>query len=176
MDIFSVIATPFVWLGGMVSWLVVTPFHIATDIVIYPLAPIAIECCSTEDKKHLEFPFAWMETIDNDLGGDSGWVNEHIEPGSDPYSDWNRIKWLWRNGGHGLTYGLYGVDADYSTIGKESQLGYTMREDGAWMFRDYFPITDTKRLEIYWGWGLWANLEGRNKYVFTTRIKSVGSY
>jgi len=176
MDFLSLIGGGFSFIGGVVTWLVVTPFHLATDILIYPLAPIAIECCSTDDRKHLEFPFEWMETIDNDLGGDSGWVNEHIEPGSDPYSDWNRTKWLWRNGGHGLTYGLFGVESKEYEIGHDPKLGYTLRDDGAWMYRNFFPITDTKRLEIYWGWGLWANLNERNKYVFTTRIKSVGTY
>ena len=30
-------------------------------------------------------------TDDNDLGGDFGWQSEHIKPGSDPYSNYNRI-------------------------------------------------------------------------------------
>jgi hypothetical protein len=157
-------------------WLVFLPIHLTTWVAKWPLAPIAVECCSTEDNKHLWVPFRWLETIDNDLGGDSGWKNEHIEPGSDPYSDWNRIKWLWRNGGNWTNYWILGVENDQSDIGPTQILGYTSRPDGAWLYRDYFELSETDRLEIFWGWNLWGEVEGRNKFVWTTRIKEVGTY
>lgn len=176
MDIFSIVGTTFTWMGGLVSWLIATPFHLTSTVITYPLAPVAVYCCSTSDRKHLEFPFEWLETLDNDLGGDSGWVKNHIEPGSDRYSYWNRTAWIWRNGGHGLNYGPIGIDNDRTTIGQKAQLGYTMREDGAWLYRDYFQFSDDKKLEIFWGWNLWGNINGRNKYVFTTRIKNIDEF
>ena len=152
-----------------VLWLIALPFHLGVTVLKYPLAPIAVETCSIDDGKHLCLPFRWLETIDNDLGGDNGWKNEHIEPGSDPYSDWNRIKWLWRNGGNWFNYHVIGIDND--TDLPPQQPGWTIRDDGFWLFRDRFDITDESQLELFWGWGLYGNIQDMNKFTFTTRIK-----
>lgn len=153
-------------------WLLALPPHLAVTVLKYPLAPIAVECCSVDDGKHLWLPFRWLETIDNDLGGDSGWKNEHIEPGSDPYSDWNRIMWLWRNGGNWFNYNVIGIDNDQSNLPVQAP-GFTVRDDGFWLWRDYYEISDETKMEIFWGWGLYGNVEGRNKFTFTTRFKNI---
>lgn len=155
-------------LGAMILWVACLPVHLTVAIAKFPLAPVAVYGFSTEDKKHLETPFQWLETTDNDLGGDYGWQHEHIEPGSDPYSDWNRVGWLWRNGGHAVNYGLLGIDAEPVP---DFSRGLNVRDDGFWLYRNGFPISDTKSLEVFWGWHIYGIVDGRNKYVFTTRIK-----
>jgi hypothetical protein len=155
------------FLAAALLWTVLIPVQVGVAVLRYPLAPVAVTMFSTEDKKHLELPFHWLETIDNDLGGDSGWVNEHIEPGSDPYSDWNRIKWLWRNGGDWVSYYIIGIDAGTNP---EYHKGLNIREDGFWTWRDYAVINSTTAIEVYWGWGLYGNVLGKNKFTFTTRI------
>jgi hypothetical protein len=151
-------------------WLVGLPFHITVAVVKYPLSPIAVYTCSVDDDKHLCWPFRWLETIDNDLGGDSGWRKEHIEPGSDPYSDWNRTMWLWRNGGNWFNYNVLGIDAYPKSQLPPQESGLTTRDDGFWVLRDRFGISSNSDLEVFWGWGLYGNIQGMNKFSFTTRI------
>lgn len=159
-------------LGTVLSWLFIWPFHVSLEIVKYPITPIAVETCSTEDKKHLCWGFRWLETIDNDLGGDSGWKKNHIEPGSDPYSDWNRIKWLWRNGGNWTNYNIFGIEAN-KEITPPFEPGFNEREDGFWLIRDRFdvPFFENKQFEMMWGWHLYGTINSRHKYVFTNRFQ-----
>lgn len=153
-------------------WVALLPVHIGGVILKYPTAPVAVAFFTTEDGKHLDHPFKWLQTDDADLCGypDHGWVTEHIEPGSDPCSYWNKTRWLWRNGLHNFNYEVLGIENDpaYS----DDRLGWTIREDGYWLYREYFNIpTTNEHLEIFWGWNVYGNVNGLNKYTFTTRIQ-----
>lgn len=152
-------------------WAMFLPLHIGVTVIKYPMAPIAVYAFQADDGKHLDPAFVWLETIDNDLCGDSGWKNEHIEPGSDPCSDWNKTQWLWRNGGNWFNYHVIGTDND-PNIGP-FEPGLNVREDGYWLYREYFNIPETdKHLELFWGWGLYGNVHDLNKFTFTTRIQT----
>lgn len=155
------------FLAAALLWTALLPVHIGVAVLKYPLSPVAVEFFSTDDKKHLETPFQWLETLDNDLGGDYGWVHEHIEPGSDPYSDWNRIGWLWRNGGNAVNYNILGIEPG---VNPEFHRGLNIREDGFWVWRDYIKFNDDTALEAFWGWGLYGIVHDKNKFTFTTRI------
>lgn len=157
--------------GHILLWIVLLPVHVGVIVTKYPLAPIAVEFFSSDDGKYLEFPFEWLQTKDNSLCGDSGWVSEHIEPGSDPCSDWNRIGWIWRNGGNTFNYDVIGAPYD-SSVG-DFKYGFTDREDGYWLYRELFNIPGTdKHLELFYGWNIFGNVNGEVKYTFTTRIQT----
>ncbi|NOV29184.1 hypothetical protein [Methylomonas sp. ZR1] len=176
--------------GRILQWLLYLIVHLAIVIARYPLAPIAVVFFTSNDRRDLLFPFTWLGTIDNDLAGDSGWQTEHIMPGSDPLSTWNRIKWLWRNGGNRLNYQLLGCPDSvlfrlkYDWLQDRDWLW--LRPDGYWMLRAYIPFRDvvifengqfcwrlTKRyLNLFWGWSLFGPIDGGCKFTFTTRIKS----
>lgn len=151
----------------MIRWLRYLIIHMLAVIVRYPLSPIAVIWYSTEDKLHLT-RFNWLETIDNDLSGDKGWKAEHLA-GSDVLSNWNRIRWLWRNGGNALNYGVLGCDFQPFI----SQQTYWKRPDGYWIFRKFWQITGTRQLEIFIGWGLYGPQLERCKFVCTIRLPSI---
>jgi hypothetical protein len=155
----------------ILKWLLLLPIHILIIITRYPLAPIAVLLCSSADRKQLT-DWRWLETIDNDLAGDTGWRNEHIKPGSDPLSFWNRVRWLWRNGGNSANYNLLGCAYDPNLPPLNTAGGVCLsRRDGYWLLRKFIPLFG-KYLELFWGWGLYGPVNGRCKFTFTTRIKS----
>lgn len=150
----------------MIRWLIYLIPHFLAIIVRYPLAPFAVLFFSSSDRKTLTF-FKWLETIDNDLSGDYGWKKEHIT--GDSLSNWNRIKWLWRNGGNALNYGLLGCDFQPY----ETQKTFWQRLDGYWLFRKFWQVTSTRQLEIFIGWALYGPQLNRCKFVCTIRFPSI---
>lgn len=152
----------------MIRWLVYLIPHFLAVIARYPLAPLAVIFFSTDDKRHLTF-FKWLETIDNDLSGDEGWRAEHIT--GDPLSTWNRIGWLWRNGGNALNYGLLGCD--YISFINPFNRAYFKRFDGYWVYRNFWQISSTRNLEVFLGWALYGPQLGRCKIVFTIRFPTI---
>lgn len=150
----------------MIRWLLYLIPHLLAIVVRYPLAPFAVLFFSSKDRTHLTF-FKWLETIDNDLSGDLGWKTEHIS--GDSLSSWNRINWLWRNGGNALNYGLLGCDFEQYTTQDE----YWVRADGYWIFRKFWQITSTRQLEIFIGWALYGPQLFRCKFVCTIRFPSI---
>lgn len=154
----------------MIRWLVYLLPHFVAVIVRYPLAPLAVVFFSSNDKRHLTF-FKWIETIDNDLSGDAGWRYEHIS--GDPLSTWNRIKWLWRNGGNALNYGLLGCDFHPYDLSKTDNNKFYQRTDGYWIFRKFLRVTSTRYLELFIGWALYGPQLGRCKFVCTIRLPSI---
>lgn len=163
----------------MLQWLTYLPLHLLVTIARYPLAPIAVVFFTTNDKRQLLFPFIWLETIDNDLSGDDGWRNEHIKPGSDPLSTWNRIKWLWRNGGNRFNYMVLGCRDDLEfrreRANVNKQRDFWQRPDGYWLWRSYHPVFG-RYLELFLGWSLYGPKVSDNKirckFVATIRIKA----
>jgi len=151
------------------KWFLYLIAHVAVIIARYPLAPLAVLFFSSEDKRTLT-RLRWLETIDNDLGGDSGWQTEHIRPGSDPYSFWNRTKWLWRNGGNSFNYKQLGVPEDkwftakYWIVQDADRLW--IRDDGAWLLRGYYGP-----FYLFIGWSLFGAKEGRCKFTCTIKVK-----
>lgn len=159
----------------ILQWLLYFPLHLLVIAARYPLAPIAVVFFTTNDKRQLLFPFHWLETIDNDLSGDNGWRTEHIKPGSDPLSTWNRIKWLWRNGGNGFNYMVLGCPDDpgfrLAWLNMQNRDdAFWVRNDGYWMIRTYIPI-GRKYLNLFIGWSLFGPLCTCCKFTCTVRIK-----
>lgn len=152
-------------------WFIILPLFLLSKLIVRIIVPPAVLLFSSADRRHLAWPYRWLETWDNDLSGDDGWKTEHITPGSDPLSSWNRIKWLWRNGGHGLNYGIFGVKYDPAfPVGGDRKIGLLVRPDGAWLYHRYVPMFG-RYLEVIWGWGIYGPLRGRCKFSFTTRLK-----
>jgi len=122
---------------------------------------------TTQDKRYLHFPFAWLETIDNDLSGDQGWKDSLK---GDPLSFWNRVKWLWRNGGNWCNYYLLGVPNDARFVvehqWEQDSKNFWQRPDGAWQYRAA-KKTPLGTWTPYIGWGLFGQVEERCKFTFT---------
>jgi hypothetical protein len=139
----------------VIRYFIYLPFFVLMQIVAKIVAPVAVVFFSTPDRKQLRSPFKWMMTLDADLGGDKYWPS-HIE--GDRYSTWNRINWMWRNGGHTLAYGLFGCDKD--------------AEDYP-LFRKFYPVKlgKYKFLELFFGWNHPGAQNGRAKYALTIRLK-----
>lgn len=146
-------------------WILLLPVHILVILARYPLAPVAVLLFSTKDKRHLRF-MRWLETLDNDLTGDNGWRTEHIK--GDPRAFWNRVGWLWRNGGNAVNYGFLGVPDKFSVYHLKPWLWRNTA--GHWMIRNAFKL-GPRYLEIFWGWSLLGAKHGRCKFTFTTRLK-----
>lgn len=152
----------------ILQWLLYLPLHLLVTIARYPLAPIAVVFFATNDKRQLHFPFDWLETIDNDLSGDSGWRTKHIKPGSDPLSTWNRIRWLWRNGGNRFNHMTIGCLDDFEYrrpwqgINK-NDTHFWSRPDGYWLWRSFTPLFG-RFLEVFIGWHLFGPHVDCNKY------------
>lgn len=145
--------------------------HLLLSVLRYPLAVIAVLFFSTKTGRHLT-RFEWLETIDNDLSGDSGWKEEHLI-GPDPLSMINRIRWLWRNGGNTVNYGLLGVDDNPSwrvVYGCASGPRWE-RPDGAWLYRRYISLAGLRYVELFFGWALFGPQKGRCKIVCSIRLK-----
>lgn len=162
----------------MTRWLALLIPHLLLSLVRYPLAVLAVLCFSSADRRHLT-RLRWLETIDNDLAGDSGWREKHLI-GSDPLSRLNRIRWLWRNGGNTLNYLTFGV-CDWPALRGFAPMfaslppfTYIRRPDGAWLYRRFIPIWPGRDLEIFLGWALLGPQQGRCKYVCSLRIRKRG--
>jgi hypothetical protein len=156
-------------------WLLSLLFQVLVVIARYPLAIIAVLFFSSKDKLTLT-RWTWLECIDNLLIGDSGWREVHLW-GTDPYAWYNRVRWLWRNGGNRVCYTVLGVPDDpVWRMSQASKLGFHVRKDGAWCFRVFIPLLVTRRyLELFFGWALFGPNGGRCKFVFTIRLpESIG--
>ncbi|MCK9606226.1 MAG: hypothetical protein M0R33_07210 [Methylomonas sp.] len=159
----------------ILQWLLLLPIHLLITLARYPLAPVAVLLFSRKDKRHLRWPFRWLETIDNDLSGDDGWKTEHIKLGSAPLSTWNRIQWLWRNGGNRANYMLLGCIEEFAwTIrhfAAENSKPFWVDPHGYWLLRRFIRI-GRKEIEVFIGWSLFGAKLGRCKYTATIRIKT----
>lgn len=154
-------------------WFVYLLAHLALVILRYPLAIVAVAFFSTDNKRHLT-ALQWLETVDNDLSGDSGWKETHLI-GDDPLSFWNRVRWLWRNGANALSYGALGVDdmpgwraAELATNAKAIK---HVRSDGAWLYRRFIPAGNCF-VELFFGWALLGPQSGRCKFVCSIRLRT----
>jgi hypothetical protein len=137
----------------------------------YPLAVIAVIFYSTKDKLHVT-KWKWLETIDWPLTGDNGWREEHLV-GDNPLSTYNRIRWLWRNGGNRYNYEVIGVcDDQLWREGIVQGYGYFERPDGAWLKRIKVPLFGTRFIQLTFGWNIFGPQHGLCKYVCTIRIKT----
>ena len=152
------------WAWGLIP-------YFALMILRYPLAIIAVLFFSTEDKEHLT-AMKWLETIDWPLSGDNGWREEHLV-GDNPLSNYNRIRWLWRNGGNTYNYRIAGVVDDIEwRINQEQGYGTFTRPDGYWLKRVKVPLFGNKFIQGIFGWNLFGPQQGYCKYVCTIRIKT----
>lgn len=140
--------------------------HIVIVLLRYPLAPIAVVLFSSQDRRSL-LALRWLMTIDNDLAGDSGWREEHLI-GPDPLSTLNRIRWLWRNGGNAVAYGLLGCDAPVKIIRRG--IYYWSDGFGHWLYRRKFHLAGRRWLELFFGWALLGPQQGRCKLVCSIRL------
>lgn len=125
------------------------PAHIATILLRYPLAPIAVALSSSETQK-LRFPFRWLDAIDNNLLGDGGHQERQIAAGRSPEDFLSKCVWIWRNGGNWMNYYPLGMPRD----------------------TDWFWSVDTTP---GWQWRMGWNPEDfkqdRSKYNFTVRYR-----
>jgi len=152
-------------------WLLFLPAHLLVAILRYPLAPFAVIFFTSNDRSELLSPFVWLGTIDNGLSGDDGWRNENIKKGSDPLSTWNRIRWLWRNGGNWFNYNAIGCFVDSELLqahmdDQDSKI-FWRNKKGYWLLRGTF----FKHLYIFWGWSLFGPQQYKCKFTFTTKLK-----
>ncbi|MBK9497421.1 MAG: hypothetical protein IPO08_23445 [Xanthomonadales bacterium] len=152
-------------------------FLIASSAVVvsrYPASVIAVLFLSSDDKRSLT-RWKWLETIDNDLSGDSGWKEEHLI-GSNPVSSINRVRWLWRNGGNRFNYMTVGVPATgvppkfIASWEAPNPGSFILRRD-AFMFRRFYQL-GAKSIEVFLGWALRGPQQGRCKLVCSIRLRS----
>jgi hypothetical protein len=122
----------------------------------YPASIIAVWLFSSPDRLYLT-RWKWLETIDNTLAGDGGHQTEHMF-GKDPLAWYNRVLWLWRNGGNRFNYWTIGV-ADATA------------PDWAFWDKVAVPLIAGRFLDLRFGWSD-SSLQGRRKYVLTIRIKT----
>jgi hypothetical protein len=161
------------------KWLALLPVHLVVVGGAWLLAPIAVRWFSTDDKLHLRSPFRWMETIDNDMGGDSYWKAEHLA-GSDALNESARIGWAKRNGGNAVNYGPLGVPVDpawlhryRSPINGQISGGPLWWSDDAFCLRWMRPIGG-RIMELSLGWALLGPKAGRAKYWLSGRFERQG--
>ena len=153
----------------LIQWLIYLIPYILLWLLKFPLAPIAVILFSTKDRKHLWKFLYLFETIDNDLGGDSGWLT-HIT--GDRYSTWNRIKWLWRNGFNTFNFLILSIKLNVAEYNEwkynQTDRNFWIFSDGSWQYRAHKKIPFINR---YWtpfiGWGLFGPINGRCKFTCT---------
>ena len=139
----------------MIHYIIRFPIWILLIIFRYPLAFIAV---LLQKNKQLQWPFRWLDTIDNNLDGDQGWKDEHLW-GSNPTSYINQVRWLWRNGGNCFNYWWIGVsdaNAPARTFWSKTAI----------------PLIAGRFIDLRFGWSPEGPKQGRRKYVFTIRIKT----
>lgn len=155
---FAQVTTAF-YIHGWSAWryVVRSPLFWLVFFARYPAAPLAVWLFSTPDRLYLT-RWYWLETIDNTLAGDHGHQTEHMI-GSDSLVWYNRVLWLWRNGGNRFNYWTIGV-ADDATP--------------EWAFWDKVAISLVGGvfIDIRLGWSPEGPKQGRRKYVMTARIKT----
>lgn len=159
----------------IIQWLIYLPVHGFLVVLVRPwLAWVAVKWFSTDNRLQLHPWLFWFETIDNPLSGDKGWQTKHIPPGSDPLSDQNRIAWLRRNGFNWFNHWVLGCKDDevFALFNRavQNQHWLWVRPDGYWMLRAYIPW-GKRYLNLFWGWSLFGEIDGRCKFTFTTRFK-----
>lgn len=144
---------------GLKAWRYVVYFPVFSAVILarYPLSPIAIWLWSSPDRLYLTH-WKWLETIDNTLDGDGGHKTEHMI-GSDTLAWYNRVLWLWRNGGNRFNYYVIGVDA-------------ANPPGGVFWYQKHVPLPKQRFLDIRLGWDISDPKQGRSKYVFTIRSKT----
>lgn len=123
----------------------------------YFAAPWAVWRYSTPDRLHLT-RWHWLETVDNTLAGDYGHQTEHMI-GADPLAWYNRVLWLWRNGGNRFNYYTIGVSDNAAP---------------AWAFWEKIalPLLWGLFFDLRFGWSPEGPKQERRKYVMTARIKT----
>lgn len=139
----------------MFRYLIRFPLWLLVILARYPMAFIAV---AFQKDYHLRPPFRWLDTIDNSLLGDQGWLDEHLS-GSNPASYKNMVRWIWRNGGNRYNYEVLGVRADAVP---------------EWAFerRVAFKYYKERFFEFRWGWALSGPQKGLCKYVWNPRFKT----
>lgn len=106
-------------IGSTLLALILTPF-------VVPFAREDAACPGAVGADQLPQPFWWMQTHDNPLDGDGGWVHEHwqwryqLPPALCQYV--GRVGWLWRNAAYGFAYEILGAMLPQNTT-------YTVRGD-----------------------------------------------
>ncbi|WP_445368847.1 DUF7338 family protein [Methylomonas sp. BW4-1] len=159
----------------IVQWLLYAPIHVFLVVLVRPwLAWVAVKWFSTKDKLGLQPWLFWFMTIDNPLSGDEGWQTEHIPPGSDPLSDENRTDWMRRNGFNWLNHWILGCKSDdvwtLFNLAIQNEHWLWVRPDGYWLVRAYIPWRE-KYLNLFLGWSLFGEIDGRCKFTLTIRFK-----
>ena len=139
----------------MTNYLIRFPLWLLVIIARYPLAFIAVPW---QKDKQLQWPFRWLDTIDNTLDGDEGWKAEHLWPSKNPSDYFNQVRWLWRNGGNRFNYYVIGVP-------------FENRPSWAFWSKTAIPLFAGRFIDLRFGWTDY-HLQGRCKYVFTIRIKT----
>ena len=149
------------------QWLLLFPVNLVFSVLCVLISPIAAFFV-TDDRRFLLQPFVWLETMDNDLGGDDGWKEEHLI-GKDPLSWLNRTRWLIRNGGNKISYGTFGCPDAYFV--KESKY-YWKNIFGYWLYSRPIWITKTRFIDLFIGWNLPGAKQGRAKFTSSFRLKT----
>lgn len=151
-------ATFALYTQGLKAWRYIAffPAFVAIVFLRYPAAPLVIWLFSSPDRLYLT-RWRWLETIDNTLAGDYGHQTEHMI-GADPLAWYNRVLWLWRNGGNRFNYEIIGCPA-------------ANRPAWAWTFRKAYPLRGAWFIDVFIGWSPDGKPD-RCKYVFTIRPKT----
>ena len=146
------------------------------------LASWMVKNRSTEDK--LNLVGIWQRiyaTSDNDLTGDSYWKAKHLN-GDDPLKDEHRIGWIKRNAFNAGNYRFLGVDNNPEFVSKYKNEagvisgGPVWETDNAFLYRPRFAIPGAGRdLELFFGWALFGEKNGRCKLVFSIRLPKTGT-
>ncbi|WP_036275543.1 DUF7338 family protein [Methylomonas sp. 11b] len=159
----------------IIQWLIYLPIHVFLVVMVRPwLAWVAVKWFSTENKLDLQPWLCWFMTPDNPLSGDKDWQTKHIAAGSDPLSDENRIAWIRRNGFNWFNYHILGCRNDtvfeLFNLAIQNEHWLWVRPDGYWLVRAYIPW-GKRYLNLFWGWSLFGEIDGRCKFTVTTRFK-----
>jgi hypothetical protein len=128
----------------MIRFLIYLPFFLLMRVITFPLAPIVV--AFFRDGYKLKAPFKWMDTNDYDLRGDGG----HQERWPDYTSYKAMVIWMWRNGGHDISYGLFG-----------------MPRNTYW----FWSVDTTPGWQWRMGWNPNDFKNDRSKYNFTVRYR-----
>lgn len=118
-------------------WLLLTPIWLFVRISAFLLTPIAVIFFSSPDKKHLVFPFTWMETLDWDLCGDRHWRSSRMPfLGESCEYLLNRMAWVYRNGANTFNISVLGA-SEFSN---------------AWRYSEQISLWNGYYLDPLFGW------------------------